>query len=343
MRDAKPMLAGLVLLLAAGAGAAPAYAADATCAPAPAAVRDLDVPRFYDDAQGAKVDPRLAAAHDAAVAPLTAFLRQVTKDADGAWRAGSDAGRRRSATCALAWLSAWARGGAWLGTMASRQAEYQRKFDLAGVALAYLKVRPFATPAERAAIESWLITFADRARAFFDDPARARNNHWYWLGLGLAAVAHATDSAAHWSAARAVMADAARDIDAAGLLAHELQRGPRALFYHVFAVVPLVVMTELAARRGEDWYTLGGGALHRLVATTHGGLRAPETFAAHAGVAQEKDPPTRAAWLPLYLARFPDRLPAPHPAVADGHRWLGGSSKALMAALDAVRDGRQGP
>ncbi len=322
--------ATVMLVIARATGSA--YAA-AVCPAVPPVVTSLDVPRFYGDEAGTIVDPALKALHEAAVAPLTAFLREVVSDADHAYTRASPKSQGEAAQCALTWLSTWAAGGAWLGAMSTKQAEYQRKWDLAGVALAYLKVRPFARPDQRAVIEPWLRKFADTAHAFFDNPEHKRNNHWYWLGLGEAAVGLAIDSQRHFDIARAIMKDAARDIAADGTLPVEMARGQRALFYHVFAMTPLVVMAELAASRGEDWYAFRDGALHRLVGVSLAGLRSPEKFDALAGVRQERPINTRAGWLQLYQQRFPDKVTAPLPKVADGHRWLGGNVLILSAAL----------
>ena len=302
-----------------------------TCPPVPRPNVDLDVERFYADKAGTKIDPAKQASHDAAVAPLTAFLREVSQNSDKAVRRTSRSARDSIAACTLSWLEGWAKSGALLGTMKTQQAEYQRKWDFSGLALTYVKVRVFAAPQQRVVIERWLIQLADRSRAFFDDPARARNNHWYWLGAGVAAVGRF--SPRHWDMARGIMRDATRDIAADGTLPKEMERQSRALFYHAFAVVPLVVMAEIAASRDEDWYGLETGALHRLVATTHAGLVAPETFDRLAGVTQERPVNTRAGWLQLYEARFPGRLPAPHPTVAAGHRWIGGDALLLRDAL----------
>lgn len=304
------------------------------CAPPPPAIVDLDVTRFYGDAAGSKVDAAKLAEHDAAVAPLTVFVREITQSADKALRRTSSRARAEVAGCALGWLETWARGGALLGAMRSQQAEYQRKWDFTGLALAYVKLRPFASAEQRGAIQPWLMRLADASRAFFDDPARARNNHWYWLGAGLAAVG--LESPRHWDMARGIMRDAARDVTAEGTLPLEMERKGRALFYHAFAVMPLVVMAEVAAARGEDWYALEDGALHRLVATTHAGLLDPALFDRLASVAQERPVNARAGWLQLYEARFPGRLPAPHPNVAAGHRWIGGDALVLRGALEGA-------
>ncbi len=309
----------------------PATAQEA-CAPVPPVVRDIALPRFYGDAEGSVIDAERDAAHKAAVAPLTAFVRHVTQDADKALKRTKSEQQTALAMCTLHWIATWAKGDAWLGTMATRQAEYQRKWDLAGVALAYLKLKPFATAEQRSVIEPWLRRFADTARSFFDDRERQRNNHWYWLGLGAAAVGVATDSPRHWEMAREIMRDAARDIGTDGTLAKEMTRKSRALLYHAFALTPLVVMAEIAASRGEDWYGFEAGAVHRLAKLTVEGLNAPETFDARVGVAQERPVNGRAGWAQLYSARFPERV-SKVPDIPVSHRWIGGSAEVLQKVL----------
>jgi poly(beta-D-mannuronate) lyase len=337
MADAKPVHEPrfcLAWLAAVGAMALmPAAGAAQACPPPPAVVRDVDVPRFYDDAAGSRVDARLKAAHEAAAAPLVAFLRHVSGKADAALRAGKSDRQQAAAACALAWLEAWARGDAWLGRV-NRQGEYQRKWDLAGASLAYLKVKPFATAEQRHVIEAWLARVARAARAFFDDPGRRRNNHWYWLGLALAGTALAKGDAALWAEARRIATDAARDIRADGTLPMEMERGARALHYHAFSAMPLVVLAELAATRGEDFYALGNGALHRLVAVTLRGLAEPARFGSLTGVAQELGASSQGAgWLRLYAWRFPARtIPEVSPARSTDRR-LGGDVEVLLAAL----------
>jgi poly(beta-D-mannuronate) lyase len=303
------------------------------CDRPPPPVRDLDLERFYSDSAGSVIDPRLAAEHEAAVAPLTAFLRHVVSDADQSIRKRDAA----KGACAVQWIKAWAAGDAWLGNMNTAQAEYQRKWDLAGVALAYNKVKIHAKPADQDVIEPWLIRFADASRAFFDDPKRRRNNQWYWLGLGLAATSLATGSERHWQEARNIMTDAAGHIAGDGTMELELQRGKRALYYHAFSLTPLVVMTELARTRGEDWYAIKDGALHRLVDVTRKGVQDPGIFDKLAGTAQERPAKPGFGWLAVYKAQFKDKVEADWPQVPEQHRWLGGDVRLLMQALEARR------
>lgn len=322
-----PLLAAVVLM-----SLAPRAAAESACPSPPPPVTSLSLVRFYADKTGSVVDAGLAAQHKAETAPLTAFLRFVTQNADKALRRTKPADQIAAADCALRWLESWARASALTGRLGSQQAEYERKWDMTGAALAYLKLRRFASGAQRAAIEPWLIRLADDSRAFFDDASHKRNNHWYWLGLGLGAVAEATGSDKHWALARGIFADAARDISANGSLPMELARGQRALHYHAFALMPLVTLAEIAHARGEDFDTLGGRALERLVRLTAKGLADPAVFDALAGVTQERPVNPGAGWLQLYKSRHAIELPA-MPLIPPGHRWLGGDVSILGAAL----------
>ncbi len=315
-------LAAVVIVCARAAGAA--------CPDVPQPVRDLSLVRFYQDSAGSVVEPSRMEQHKAETAPLVDYLSFITKHADKAYRQRSRP--TDTAACALAWIKAWADGGAYLGKMDGKQAQAQRKWDLAGTALAYLKLKRRASTDDRAVIEPWLIKVADAARAHFDDPGIKRNNHWYWLGLALGAVGIATDSDAHWQMAKAIMNDASHDITSDGTLPLEMARQARALHYHAFALMPLITLAELGASRGDDFYALGDGALHRLAAKTAAGLADPAVFDALAGIKQERPVKSGAGWVALYDARFPDRL-KPLPGQASNHRWLGGDVPVLSAAL----------
>ena len=303
------------------------------CEAPPPAVRDIALPRFYADQAGAVIDPQQKAAHAQAVAPLKDFVGEVTSFADKSWKRSKPSAQAEVGVCAAAWIAAWAKDGALLGRMETKQAEYERKWDHGALALAYLKVRRFASPEQRALIEPWLIKLADAGRAFFDDPQRKRNNHWYWLGLGVGATALATGSKPHWQLAKSIFDDAMRDIGPDGAIAHEMAREMRALHYHDFAVMPLVVLAELAAARGEDWYQGQGAALHRLVGLTLAGHADPGVFDRLAGLPQERPVRVPAGWVDLYRARFPERAGAGVVQSKPGHRWLGGDTGVLAAVL----------
>lgn len=309
------------------------------CPAAPPAIRDLEMSRPYTDDVGSAADTATTARHVAEAEPLKAWLSFVTRSADAAMSAGGDAAAE-AGRCAVGWIAEWARAGALLGDMTSKQAEYERKWDMTGAALAWLKVRRHASTDERRDIDTWLARLADAATHFAELPGHKRNNHWFWLGLGLGAVAIATADPVRWARAHAIYRDALTEIAADGTLRLEMARGKRALHYHAFALMPLVTLAELAASRGEDWWSEREGSLHRLVAVTLRGLADPAQFDRLAAVAQERPVNPQAGWIALYAARFPERVPAGVPASKPSHRWLGGDVRSLSGATADSRPRR---
>lgn len=305
-------------------------AAAQTCGPVPPPVVDIALARFYEDSAGSIVEPTRLEEHKAKTAPLLEFVGTVTWLADRAHRQRSSP--IDTFACGLTWIRGWAGSGAYLGKMDGKQAEAQRKWDLAGIALAYLKLKQFATNDDRRIIEPWLVKVADAARAHFEDKGVKRNNHWYWMGLALGAVGIAADSDKHWQQAKEIMADGARDVAPDGTLPLEMAREGRALHYHAFALMPLVTLAELGASRGEDWYALNDGALHRLVVKTAEGLIDPSIFDKLAGVAQQRPVNPGAGWIELYNQRFLGRL-VKKPEQSERHRWLGGDVTVLRQVL----------
>src|SRR3972149_335161 len=97
--------------------------------PRPPAMRNIPANRYYSDAASSIIDPALKRQNELAVKPLEDYLRNFSRMADLYVRSGA----QPVAVCALDWLDAWAQGDAMLGSMSSRQAEYHRKWILAGL------------------------------------------------------------------------------------------------------------------------------------------------------------------------------------------------------------------
>ena len=125
---------------------------------------------------------------------------------------------------------------------------------------------------------------------------------------------------------------------------NRIERKGRALHYHAFAVTPLVVLAELAASRGEDWYQFNNGAVHRLAALTIAGLAKPELFEKLTDTEQDNATRPGAGWYQLYRARFPERLKSQHltsgPPQPPDHRWLGGDVGVLREVLAHAEAGQ---
>jgi poly(beta-D-mannuronate) lyase len=297
------------------------------CPAAPPPVRDIAADRFYNDAASSIVDPAVEARNKASLAELDRGLRAMIRNADLGLAGDHEAGR-----CAVAWMAAWAQGGAMLGTMSSRQAGYERKWRTAGVGVAYLKVRSKASPAEASAIAGWLDRLATAVEAD-QSLQREPNNHYYWAGFAAAAVGTATGSARHLRYAGAAFDRGVADVQPDGTLPREMARRGRALLYHNYALGPLVLTAELAALRGEDWYGRGGGTLHRLAARTLAGIADPAAFARLAGVPEVEVPKGGVlGWLAFYARRFPEKVGPGAPAGPFSYSWYGGDMTAAARA-----------
>jgi poly(beta-D-mannuronate) lyase len=286
-----------------------AAAAGFRCLPAPAPVQHINANRYYTDTASSIIDPALRQQNELAVKPVDDYLRNFSRMTDLYAQSGAPA----VAACALDWLHVWAQGEAMLGTMSSSQAEYHRKWTLAGVALNYLKIRDDATldPARRHAVDAWLRKLAHAVRPFFDDPRRTRNNHLYWVGLAVGASGVAIDDQALFDWGVGVYREGVRQITSEGTLPLELVRRSRAAHYHNFALAPLVMIAELGAANGLDLYAEAGGALHRLAELTVNGMVDPAYFES-AARAKQGTPPRggELAWIEPYMSRFPNaRLP----------------------------------
>lgn len=293
-----PYLACLWTLLLALMGSA---AQAAPCPTPPPALPDMQGNGYYSDKNHSIVDPQLKAQNEAAAKPFTDFADQVSRRADRVLAGDADAGEQ--AACALAWLQHWAEGQAMLGQIASSQAQYLRKWTLASLSLAYLKLRPRAEATQREAIDAWLRRVAGEALSHIRHSKAARNNHHYWVGLAVMATASATGDKDLRQAARELFDQALGDIADDGSLPQELARAGKALAYHNYALAPLVLMAELAARDGEDWYALRGARLDLLVERTASGITDPAWFVARTGLSQEVPRGGITGWALFYAER----------------------------------------
>ena len=222
----------------------------AACPAPPPGQPDIRAIGYYTDKVGSVIDPALQQQNKDATAPLDRYAADVARMSDDYLRTSDPA----AAQCTLGWLGAWADDGAMLGQMIrvnNDQSFYMRQWMLDAVAMAYLKVHDQANPQQRARIDPWLQKLARANLAYWDNPKRRRNNHYYWGGLGVLATGLATDDDALWQAGHAAFQKGIDDIQDDGSLALEMTRGQRALHYHDYALAPLVMMAELARQIGR--------------------------------------------------------------------------------------------
>lgn len=305
-----------------------APAAAQTCTPVQTPAVDIVSNRFYTDGAYSVPDPALVEKRRIAMKPLEDFRADMTRYASRVL-----AGQATWARCLENGMAQWAEAGAMLGRLNEVQAHFERVWMLSGLSIAYLNAKEAISPERRPVIESWLDRVA--AETAKDLPARRKgggNNHLYWLGFALGASASATGNARHWSLARDVFREAVAHIEADGALPREMARAGMASHYHAFSITPLVMLAELAARRGEDWYPQGNGALHRLAALVVKAGIEPQSLAQRAGAAQKPLARNNFGWLAFYARRFPGRVPADR-LLAGDDIWLpsAGGNLSLMA------------
>lgn len=294
------------------AGLAVAQQASAyTCPPPPQGPQDIRAMGYYSDAAGSIRDPQKYRESHALTKPFEDFTREVDKFSDQFLKNGDP----EAASCAIGWLDRWAQDHAMLGTMVrinNNQAEYTRKWTNAALAIDWNKVRQNADTAARARIDAWLKAVSRATLDYWrDNPKAKRNNHYYWTGVGVMATAVATDDQELLSEARHIYDAALDDIQPDGTLDYEMRRGIRALHYHNFAVMPLMMMAEMSRKTGQNWFALQNGKLSLLAGRVISGLRDPAWFGRKADAEPQIVPPAAdRGWMLIYRARVAGSQPS---------------------------------
>ena len=300
------------------------------CRPPPPPQRNITLGAVYTDKAFSKIDPDLQRRYQEAARPFGIFSTGIARQSD-LWLAATPV-QPVFAACTLAWLDSWASADAMLGTVTTADAQHQRKWLLAGAAQVYLKIRgaPGLDPARQHRVEAWFGRLASTSRAYYSSwPRTGWNNHIYWYGLALAATAVATGDTDMFEDAMLVFHAAMQDVRADGSLPLEMARRSRALGYHVFSIMALVLIAEFGEANGRRLYAANDGAIHRLAARVQAGLVDSSSFAAQAGAAQEMATinPTAVSWGEPYYARFPNaalgRMIASQRPIF--YHWMGGS------------------
>ncbi|WP_418320671.1 alginate lyase family protein [Piscinibacter sakaiensis] len=227
-------------------------------------------------------------------------------------------GEPRFAQCLLDHLERWAKADALLGYEistakgASNQAWYQAEWSASAAALALSQVvaEPSLDQARLKAVIDWLHRVSKKQISYPGGENTCCNNHAYWRGL------HATmigvlandNDLFRWGLGRYALA--IEHMAADGSWPLEMARHEQALHYQNYALLPLVMIAEIAAQQGVDLYAhkVDGRDLHLAIDF----LR--KTLAAH-----QANPPSdgkkmdlRAfvagrgdqAWAEFYRARF---------------------------------------
>lgn len=305
----------------------------ASCPRAPDLSAGIAATSYYADAARSIADPRRKREYDIAVDPLREAASSVAGMADR-YR---DTGDRSAAQCAMAWLAKFAADGVLTGAISSNQARYVQGWIMGAFAATALKIRTgTGSSRETMRVGDWLARMADTQVAYYE--ARAgkidgRNNHRYWAGFAMMAVGILSERQGLFDWGVASFRIGIDQITRDGTLPLEMQRGARALHYHLFAAAPLVAIAELAAANSMDLYSEENHALPRLVHRALGGVDDSAFFTEKTGQEQEPVGVDAAAvgWAAPYAQRFHDRQVAAFVARAQSTAfvYLGGKPPSV--------------
>lgn len=259
------------------------------CPPSPAPIFNLTGISFYVDSRHSIISPARFAKWVATSTPMNDFVESVATMA----RFNASVSEHQ---CAARWLVDWARAGA-LARVNNGQAEMLRQWSVSGLSLAYLRMCAHIDAPSRRLITDWLagralpVTSLWTVQVSTKNSTRVkgmnRNNHYYWHGLSALAAGVAAGDDRLISFARSVFIEALEHILPNGSLPGEARRGQRALYYHAYALQPILMMAEVARFLSEDWYEIDKVRLAALIRLTVTGLRSPKVFVELSGVPEE--------------------------------------------------------
>jgi poly(beta-D-mannuronate) lyase len=268
------------------------------------------IPHHYLSGSYGPINPEEAKA----TVPYQRLQSAVT---DGASRYVAT-GDAAEAVCVANLLAQWAAADTLLdySYKESSQAWYQVEWTLSSVSLAWSVVQAdSAIPAtQHAAILKWMHKVTEYM--FDQDPhpgdIEHENNHAYWRALCATSVGILTSDEKLYRRGIAQYGRAIGQMNPDGSLPLEMARHENALHYQSFALTPLVMIAELAARQGIDLYSLRVNG-HTISDAVDFLVRAsadlslmkkyayePQTFSLFSG----KKPP---AWTEFWAARHPGK------------------------------------
>ena len=272
---------------------------------------NLVLESVYDssDPYRATPDPEREEAYAQETRESRAFENQLLQMANGYLQTGSS----ERAQCVLDWLYHWAKEDALLGDT-NNMGVIVRQWMLASLGSAYAQVRDdsFLNGKKKRVVEDWLRRCAKTVMADYPRDAtqgRKQNNLLYWASWAVTITGISLNDTAlyDWGIERAKRALSSQMQDD-GTLPLEMARGQRALHYHIFAAVPLVMLAEAGERNGDHIYQMRDGIFHRFVYRILEGMRDPAYFETESGVPQNGSGnlhPGHLAWMEPYNSRFP--------------------------------------
>jgi poly(beta-D-mannuronate) lyase len=278
---------------------------------------DLTTDGFYSDSKSSVIDPVKWKAYVESSGPIKNLGEQTVAAADAYRTTGS----RAAAQCVLRHLTTAAADGALTGKMSSRQAYYVQGWVIGALAISYLKIHDSGVvpPADAQSLAKWMRTAARQTMDFYDAAKAkpggaqsnlAQNNHLYWAGVEVAAIAVAANDRSMFDWAISAYRNGVAQITPDGTLPLEMRRGQRALHYHLYAIAPLVYLAEFGQDNKLGLFEKDRDGLQRLVNRATEGLAGSGYFDQATGIKQDTPhgPPTaeEISWARIYVHHFPN-------------------------------------
>ena len=270
----------------------------------------LDFPSKYQGSGKARdtVNENANAKYKALTKPITDMEKGVVRSVDKYMSTGNPAALK----CAMDAYVAWAGAGALLGPAANHTGRSLRKWSLASLSSAYLRLQfssshPLAAYSQQTSkIEHWLGTVADRVVTEWpeNDPINKINNHYYWAAWGVMSTSVVTNRRDLFEWSVKMYHIFANQVDTEGYLPNELARESRALGYNNYAITPIAMMAAFGKANGVDLASEGNSALKRAAERTLQGIADPRIFEMKAGFRQVlegfDEQNSKLAWLEPY-------------------------------------------
>lgn len=216
----------------------------------PAPTGRMNIPHHYLKGSNGPTNP----AEAAATRVYSLFEKRITAGMNQYVATGSHA----ESACALAQLDAWAQARALLDydRDESQQAWFQVEWTLsaAGVTDSVLVNDATLDQAQQKRVTAWLDAAA-RKDISFERPGDSGNNHHDWRALAAISIGITAGDDKLFRFGIETYKETIGTIDAQGALPREMVRHENSTHYQGFALQPLVLIAEFAARQGIDLYS----------------------------------------------------------------------------------------
>jgi len=299
----------------------------------PAPTGRMDIPHHYLNGSHGPTNP----AEAKATRVYGAFEKRITAGMNQYLATGNHA----ESACALAQLDAWATAKTLINydPKESSQAWYQAEWTLssAGVTTSVLVNDLRLDPAQLQHVISWL-DLAGRTLVSYEKPGESGNNHHYWRALAATSIGVVASDDQLYRFGVNTYKDAISQEDKNGAFPLEMARHERATHYQTFALQPLIVIAQLAARQGLDLYAYQshGRTLRDAIVFFGHAVDDPSIIQQYTKDAQMADyGSSDYAPFAFYVTRFgPDGIP---PSILNGLKTpvdatrIGGSTTLLAA------------